>query len=167
MRIFLNEEDCPNAGDRDAAERIIREIALNDVVTKGSFVIEGYSAARRVARALTAARADERRRGLDTPFRMREIVPAKGAEAVTVRWPTLSPLHHWTTIEGVQFQSYKSPYRDLLISDDARFILKRMSEVWQISLDGQEVLGGTFQRSFATAEDAVRQALSRRREKEK
>lgn len=58
---------------------------MKDVMSQGSFVIEGYSAARRIAQALTAARADERRRGFDTPFRMREIMPAKRAEAVTAR----------------------------------------------------------------------------------
>ncbi|WP_244531010.1 hypothetical protein [Hyphomicrobium facile] len=52
MRIYLDDDDCPNAKDRDAAARIVEEIVLNDVVTKGSFVIEGYSAARRIARAL-------------------------------------------------------------------------------------------------------------------
>ena len=76
MRIYLDDDDCPDAGDRETAARIIQEIALNDVVTRGSFVLEGYSADRRIARALTAARADERRRGFETPMPMRRLVPA-------------------------------------------------------------------------------------------
>jgi hypothetical protein len=48
------------------------------------------------------------------------------------------PSHHWTKIEGIHFQRYKAPYRDLLISDDARFILKRTDQVWQISVDARK-----------------------------
>ena len=44
VRVYLNDDDCPNIRDRDAAARIIEEIVLNDVATKGSFVIEGDSA---------------------------------------------------------------------------------------------------------------------------
>jgi hypothetical protein len=42
LRIYL-DDDCPGAGDRETAARIIQEIALNDVVTRGSFVLEGYA----------------------------------------------------------------------------------------------------------------------------
>jgi hypothetical protein len=49
MRIYLNDHDYPNSGDRG-------------LVRLGQ---------RRIARALTAARADERRRGFDTPMPMR------------------------------------------------------------------------------------------------
>ena len=38
LRIYLDDEDCPNAGDRDVAARIVEEIVLNDVVTKGSAI---------------------------------------------------------------------------------------------------------------------------------
>ncbi|AGK57791.1 hypothetical protein HYPDE_30583 [Hyphomicrobium denitrificans 1NES1] len=126
MRIILDHDDCPNADDRSVAERIIREIALNDVVTKGSLILEGYSVACRIAQALTAARRDERRRGFDTPFRMPPIKSAPGAPAVAARRPKLRPLYHWTTIEGVHFQSYKAGrgHPHLLISDDARIVLK-------------------------------------------
>jgi hypothetical protein len=85
MRIHLDEDDAPNPADRETAEQVITAIMTNDVISRGSFVIEGYSAARRIAKALTAARADERRIGFATPFRMREIVPAKGAPAVMAR----------------------------------------------------------------------------------
>ena len=34
MRIYLYDDDCPDAGDRETAARIIEEIALNDVVTR-------------------------------------------------------------------------------------------------------------------------------------
>ncbi len=165
MRIYLDEDDAPLVDDRDAAERIIGEIISNDVMTTGSFVIEGYSAARRIARALTAARADERRRGFETPFRMRKTKPAIGAPAVMAKWPALRPLYHWTTIEGVSFQTYRSDGRDALISDDARIVLKRAGEAWHVSLDSQEVLGPTFQRCFRTPVDAVGHALKRLSEK--
>ena len=95
MRIFLDDDDCPNASDREAASRLVEEMVLNDFVTKGSFVIEGYGAARRIARALTAARADERRLGFETPMPMRSLAPASGAAAVMAKWPHLHPLYHW------------------------------------------------------------------------
>ena len=38
MRIYLDDDDCPDAGDRETAARIIQEIALNDVVTRGSLM---------------------------------------------------------------------------------------------------------------------------------
>ncbi|MBS0270817.1 MAG: hypothetical protein JSS54_17820, partial [Proteobacteria bacterium] len=103
MRIFLDDDDCPNARDRDAAARIVEEIVLDDVVTKGSFVIEGYSAARRIAQALTAARVDERRLSLETPMPMRGLTPETDAEAVMAKWPALHPLYHWLTVDGMQF----------------------------------------------------------------
>ncbi len=159
MRIYLEEDDAPLVDDRDAAGRIIDEIISNDVLTQGTFVIEGYSAARRIAPALTAARADECRRGFETPFRMRKTKPAPGALAVMAKWPTLHPLYHWITIESVSFQSYRSDRRDALISDDARIVLKGAGEIWHVSLDGQEVFGPTFQRCFNSAHKAVQQAL--------
>ena len=108
MRIYLDDDDCPDAGDRETAARIIEEIALNDVVTRGSFVLEGYSAARRIARALTAARADERRRGFQTPMPMRRLVPAPGAPAVMAKWPGLRPLYHWRPSMGCGFRAIGS-----------------------------------------------------------
>jgi hypothetical protein len=167
LRIYLNDEDCPNADDRDTAERIIHEIALNDVVTKGSFILEGYSAACRIARALTAARADERRRGFDTPFQIRKTAPAKGAPAVVSKWPNLRPLYHWTTIEGVHFQSYKAERAmpDLLISDDARIVLKPVGEGWNGSFDGEDLIAATCQRHFSCVRKAVREALNQRQKK--
>lgn len=166
LRIYLNYDDCPNADDRETAERLIREIVLNDVVTKGSFILEGYSAARRIAQALTVARADECRRGFNTPFRMRKTVPAKGASAVVSKWPNLRPLYHWTTIEGVHFQSYKGGWamRGVLISDDARIVLTPVGEGWNVSLDGVELIGSTGRRHLSSVEAAVRAALKARHE---
>ena len=37
MRIYLDDDDCPDTRDRETAARIIEEIALNDVVTRGSW----------------------------------------------------------------------------------------------------------------------------------
>jgi hypothetical protein len=79
------------------------------------------------------------------------------------KWPSLRPLHHWTTIEGVAFQFYKMANRDALISNVARIVLKGSGDIWYVSLDSQEVCGATFQRCFSTASDAVRQALNRLR----
>jgi hypothetical protein len=131
LRIYLDNDDCPDPGDRETAARIIEEIATNDVFTRGSFVLEGYSAARRIAQALTAARADERRRGFETPFRMRPIKPALGAPAVLANWAGLRPLHHWQTIEGVRFQSYRAGIHSLpLISDDAKIRIERSGAIF-------------------------------------
>lgn len=161
MKIYLDESDAPNPADRDTARQIIEEIITHDVLTTGSFCLEGYSAARRIAKALVAARADERRRGFDTPMPMREIAPAPGAAAVMAKWPALRPLHHWMTIEGIKFQTYKSDKREALISDDARIILRGAGEIWHVSLDGKEVVGPTFQTCFESAETAVRQTIKR------
>ena len=161
MKIHLDDGDAPNVVDRETAVQIVEDIVANDVLTRGSFVLEGYSCARRIAQALTAARRDERRRGFLTPMPMRSIKPAIGAPAVVAKWPSLRPLHHWTTIEGVKFQTYKTDNRDAMISDDARIVLKGAGDIWHVSLDGQEVIGASFQKCFSSAEDAVKQALKR------
>ena len=107
----------------------------------GSFVLEGYSAARRIARALTAARADERRRGFETPMRMRRLVRAPGAPAVMAKWPGLRPLYHWQTIDGVRFQSYRiNSHQIPLISDDARIRIDRHGDIWIACVNGNEVI---------------------------
>ena len=164
VRIYLDDDDCPNVRDRDAAARIVEEIVLNDVVTKDSFVIEGYSAARRIARALTAARADERRIGFETPMPMRDLAPASGAPAVMAKWPTLHPLYHWQTVEGVRFQSYRAgPYRTPLISDDARIRIEQHGDFWIAHVDGSEVIDCGLTRRFDSEVEAIRAALVRLR----
>ena len=45
--------------------------------------------------------------------------------------------------------------------DDAQIVLKSGGEIWHVSLDGQEVLGPTFQRCFNSEMDAVQQTLKR------
>lgn len=160
MRIYLNDDDCPNARDRDAAARIVEEIVLNDVVTKGSFVIEGYSAARRIARALTAARADERRLGFETPMPMRGLAAASGAPAVMAKWPTLHPLYHWLTVDGVRFQSYRvDAHNTPVISDDARIRVQQHGDFWIAHVDGGEVIDCGLTRRFESEVEAVRAAL--------
>lgn len=160
LRILLDNDDAPNAQDREMAEQIVSAIVLNDVMTKGSFVIEGYSAARRIARALTAARADERRRGFETPMPMREIVPAPGAPSVMAKRPGLRPLYHWQTIDGVRFQSYRiDAHRVPLISDDGRISVQQHGDFWIAHVDGAEVIDCGLVRRFETAEAAVRAAL--------
>ncbi len=162
MKIYLDESDAPNPVDREAAERIITEIASNDVITKGSFVIEGYSAAKRIARALTEARADERRLGFETPMRMRNLVPAPGAPAVTAKWPTLHPLYHWLTVDGVRFQSYRAgAHRTPLISDDARIRVERHGDFWIAHVDGAEVIGCGLVRRFDSEVEPVQTALAK------
>ena len=149
---------------REAAARIIQEIALNDVVKRGSFVLEGYSAARRIARALTAARADERRRGFDNPMPMRTLVPAPGAPAVMAKWPGLRPLYHRQTIDGVRFQSYRiNSHRIPLISDDTRTRIDRDGDVWIAYVHGSEVIDCGLARRFDSEIEAVRAALAKLR----
>lgn len=162
MRIYLDDDDCPNARDRDAAARIVEEIVLNDVVTKGSFVIEGYSAARRIAQALTAARADERRLGFETPMPMRGLAPAPGAPAVMAKSPSLHPLYHWLTVDGVRFQSYRAgAHSTPLISDDARIRVERHGDFWIAHVDGAEVISCGLTRRFANEVEAIQAALAK------
>lgn len=44
MHIHLDDDDAPNLADRETAVRIVAEIMRNDVISRGTFVIEGYSA---------------------------------------------------------------------------------------------------------------------------
>ncbi len=162
MRIYLNNDDCPNSRDRDAAVRIVEDIVLNDVVTKGTFVIEGYSAARRIARALTVARADERRLGFETPMPMRGLAPASGSPVVLARWPSLRPLYHWLTVDGVRFQSYRADaHRTPLISEDGRIRIEQHGDFWVAQVDGAEVISCGLVRRFDNEIEAVRAALAK------
>lgn len=162
LRIHLDDEDCPNARDRDAAARIVEEIVLNDVLTKGSFVIEGYSAARRIARALTAARADERRLGFKTPMPMRRLALASGAPAVMAKWPNLHPLYHSQIVDGVRFQSYRvDAHNTLVISDDARVRIQQHGDFWTAHVDGAEVIDCGLTRRFHDEVEALKAALAK------
>lgn len=156
MRIVLDEDDAPNPDDRETAERVITSIMTQDVISQGSFIIEGYSAARRVARALTAARHDERRIGFTTPFRMRPIKCAPGAPAVLKKWPRLRPLYHWIEVGGVRFQSYRvDNYRVPLISDDARIMIEHHGEFWTGYLDDKVVMDCGLTRKFDSESEAI------------
>lgn len=162
MKIYLDETDAPEPADRETAERIITEIVSNDVITKGSFVIEGYSAARRIARALTAARADERRLGFETPMPMRDLAPARGAPAVMAKWPALRPLYHWLTVNGVRFQSYRTDaHRTPLISDDARIRVQHHGDFWIADVDGSKVISCGLVRRFDSEIEAIQAALAK------
>jgi hypothetical protein len=164
VEIYLDDEDCPNADDRAAAVRIVQAIALKDVLAEGSVMVEGYRAARRIARALTAARADERRRGFETPMPMRKTVPAKGAPAVMAKWRGLRPLYHWLEIEAVRFQSYRAKGQGvLLISDDARIEIERQPDFWTAHVDGKQVIACGAVRRFESENEAITAALERMR----
>ncbi|WP_290986305.1 hypothetical protein [Hyphomicrobium sp.] len=162
MRIYLDESDAPHPADREAAERIITEIITNDVITQGSFCLEGYSAARRIAQALTAARRDERRVGFATPFRMRRTKPAPGSPVVMAKMPDLRPLYHWITVDGVRLQSYRAGLHSTpMISDDGMIAIREADGKWVAAVNGVEVIGCGLICRFTTAEEAVREALQR------
>ena len=162
MKIYLDEDDAPNPADREAAERIITDIVTNDVITKGTFVVEGYSAARRIAQALTAARRDERRRGFNTPYRMRRTKAAPGAAAVMAKWPSLRPLYHWIAIDGVRFQSYRADqHRTPMISDDARIRIEGRGDCWIAYVDGAELINCGVARRFDSEVAAITAAIAR------
>lgn len=162
MKIYLDETDAPNPADREAAERVITEIVSNDVITKGSFIVEGYSAARRIARALAAARADERKLGFETPMPMRGLAKASGAPAVMAKWPNLHPLYHWLTVEGVRFQSYRvDVHHTLVISDDARIRIQQYGDFWIAHVDGAEVIACGLTRRFASEVEALQVAVAK------
>ncbi len=162
MRIHLDDEDAPNPADREAATRIVEEIISNDVFTAGSFVLAGYSSARRIAQALTAARRDERRQGFWTPYRMRRTKVAPGSPIVMAKRPDIRPLYHWIEVDGVRFQSYRWDSRTIpLISDDGRISVLQRADFWVAHIDGVEVITCGLTRRFETAEDAVRAALEK------
>jgi hypothetical protein len=162
LRIHLDEDDAPNPDDRETAERVLTEIMTNDVISRGSFMIEGYSAARRIAQALAAARADERRIGFSTPFRMRQIKSAPGAPAVMAQLPQIKPLHHWLEVGGVRFQSYRIHSNSVpLISDDGRIRVDKYESFWVANVDGKPVMDCGLTRQFETAEEAIDLALKR------
>ena len=162
MKIYLDDTDAPNPADRDAARQIIEAILENDIFTKGSFVLEGYSAARRIAQALTLARRDERRRGFDVPYRMRKTKPALGATAVMAKFPGARPLYHWLEVDGVRLQSYRRGIHDVpLISDDGRIAVYEREQSWTAEVDGVLLMACALTCHFASAEDAVRAALAK------
>ncbi len=162
MKIYLDDTDAPNPADRDAAERIITDIITSDVITRGTFVIEGYGAARRIAQALTAARRDERRRGFDVPYRMRKPKPAPGAPAVMAKFPGARPLYHELRVDGVRLQSYRRGIHDVpMISDDGRITIVQHGESWTTEINGLQLLACASTRHFMSAEAAVRAALAK------
>lgn len=142
--------------------RIITDIMRNDVISRGTFIIEGYSSARRIAQALTAARNDECRRGFSKPFRMRRIKRAPGSDAVLAKWPSLHPLYSWLDVDGVRFQNYRGKWnKTTLISDDARIEIEKMADFWTASIDGHPVVDCGAMRHFKSETDAARAALHR------
>lgn len=164
MKIYLDETDAPHPADREAAQRIIEEIITHDVLTTGSFCLEGYSAARRIAQALTAARRDERRQGFSTPFKMRKIKPTPGAPTVMAKHPDLRPLHHWLEVDGVRLQSYRAGIHDFpMISDDGRIIIREREEFWTAEIDGVQVISCGLVDRFEAPEAAVREAVMKLR----
>lgn len=164
MKIHLNDDDCQDPSDRETAVRIISEIIERDVLTAGSFAINGYMSACRIARALTAARADERRRGFDTPMPRRPIAVAQGAPRVMAKWPHLRPLYHWLEVDGVRFQSYRGRH-PVLISDDARIVVVRGSnDVWWVEVDDKEVTNSGVRLRFGTEQAALAEGTRRARQ---
>lgn len=162
MRIHLDDDDAPNPADREAAIRIITEVMRNDVISRGTFVIEGYSSARRIAQALTAARNDELRQGFSRPFRMRSTKRAPGSPAVLAKRPDLRPLYRWLDVDGVRFQNYRAAWnRTPLISDDGRIEVEERPDFWSASIDGRPVIACGAARHFKTEVDAARGALER------
>lgn len=162
MRIFLDDDDAPNPDDRETAKRIVEEIVSHDVFTRGSFVLEGYSVAKRIAKALTAARADERRSGFNTPFRMRTAKMAPGAPAVMTKRPNLRPLYHWMDVDGVRLQSYRAGSHEvLMISDDARITIIQRESFFTAQIDGVEVIECGLTRHYPTEVAAARAALAK------
>lgn len=162
MQIYLDDDDAPNPADREAAVRIITDVMRNDVISRGTFIIEGYSSARRIAQALTAARNDELRRGFSRPYQMRRTRRAPGSPAVLARWPDLRPLYRWLEVDGVRFQNYRATRnRTPLISDDGRIEVEERPDFWTACIDGRPVIGCGAVRRFKGEIEAARAALER------
>ena len=78
------------------------------------------------------------------------------------KWPGLRPLHHWQTIEGVRFQSYRiDSHRVPLISDDSRISIQQHGDFWIARVNGVEVIDCGLVRRFNNEVDAVRAALAK------
>ena len=91
-------------------------------------------------------------------------MPAPGAPAVMAKWPSLRPLYHWQTIDGVRFQSYRIDFHRIpLISDDARIRIDRHGDVWIAYVNGAEVIDCGLARRFDSEVEAVRAALAKLR----
>jgi len=162
LKILLDDDDAPNPADRETAVRIITEIMHSDVISRGTFLIEGYSSARRIAQALTAARNDECRRGFSKPFRMRAIKRARGSAAVLAKRPSLRPLHRWLEVDGVRFQYYRAAWnKEPLISDDGRIELEERPDFWTACIDGRPVVTCGATRRFKSETEAARAAIER------
>lgn len=161
MHIHLDDEDAPNPADRETAVRIITQIMRNDVISRGAFIIEGYSSARRIAQALTAARNDECRKGFSKPFRMRKIKRARGSLIVLSKWPSFHPLHRWLDVDGVRFQYYRvARNKTPLISDDGRIEIEERPDFWTASIDGRPVIDCGASRRFKSETEAARAAVA-------
>jgi hypothetical protein len=87
----LKKDDSRQA-DRDAAARLLEEIAGHDIILERGGDLHGARIERRIFNALRLARADERRRGFETPFVMRKITVASGSPAVVAKLPGARPL---------------------------------------------------------------------------
>ena len=161
MLIHLDEDDAPNPADREKAVRVIKTILANHVTSRGVFMVEGYSAARLIAQALTAARVDERRQGFVTPFKMRSIKPPPGAPAVLAKWPALRPLRRWLEIDGTRFQNYRGWNGTPLISDDGLIVIEERPDFWSAHIDGHPVRTRRATLHFESELEAAQTALHR------
>lgn len=162
MHIYRDDDDAPNPTDRETAVRVITEIMRNDVISRGTFIIEGYSSALRIAQALTAARNDERRHGFSKPFKMRATRRARGSPAVLAKRPALRPLYRWLEVDGVRFQNYRASWNEIpLISDDGRIEIEQRPDFWSACIDGRPVVDCGAVRHFESEVEAARAALHR------
>ena len=71
-------------------------------------------------------------------------------------------MHHWQTIEGVRFQSYRiDSHRVPLISDNSRISIQQHGDFWIARVNGVEVIDCGLVRRFNNEVDAVRAALAK------
>jgi hypothetical protein len=164
----LKKDDSRQA-DRDTASRLLEEITRDDfVMDRGGSYFHGAHIQRRIFNALRLARADERRRGFDTPYIMRDIAVAKGAPAVIAKHPGARPLHYAITVEGVRAQAYRYCHDNIfVISDDARIEIQQVLEEFVVRVDGEPVVICGPPQRFPTEIAALRAGIERMRNKDK
>lgn len=162
-------EDDSRQADHSTAAELLENILSKDIALEhGSAHVHGVHIERRIFNALRLARADERRRGFHTPFKMRKTAAAPGAPAVLSKHRGARPLHYWLTVDGVRVQAYRYRGRDVfLVSDDARIAIEPLLPEYVASVDGEMLIQCGPPTRFPTEVAALRAAIERMRKKDR
>lgn len=162
-------EDDSRQADHSTAAELLENILSKDIaLERGGAYVHGAQIERRVFNALRLARADERRRGFDTPFEMRKTAAAPGAPAALAKQPGARPLYYWQTVDGVRVQAYRFGQNGMrLISDDARIEIAPVQDEFFASVDGEQLFRCGQTTRFKSDVAALSAAVARMRKKDR